>query len=154
VIEEATLRELDEIVLVSKIFYDEMDFEKMGLSWDWITVRERIKGWIKSESAYVGAYKENGNILGVGILVLTPAMYNYNELIATEIVWHSLPGLSSYKRGKIMFTLLDKMIAWAKSKKAKTINLSVSLFKRNIAAAKFLKRQGFLLREFYFNKEI
>lgn len=104
----AVQSDLDAIVEVSRIFYDEIRLDDVGYCFDEEQIRESYQRGIDKNEHYVLLYIENCQILGLFFFSIRSEHYYFrNRKFGSEIVWHSLPTLPKTKRLKVMLKVLD-----------------------------------------------
>ena len=98
--------DLDEIVAVSKQFYDEIELDSVGYRFHDERIRESYQKGIDQDEHYVLLYMEDCQIIGVFFFSVRDEHYYFkNKRFAAEIVWHSLPTLPDNKRLRVMMQL-------------------------------------------------
>ena len=152
-IRPAIIEDVSEIVRLCKEFYDEMEYAKLGHSFDDATAARTCEAWIESNTAEVFLATDEGRTIGVGGMVLVPGFMNLTERKAVEAVWHTLPTLSRHKRAKHFVELFKAMEGWAKWKGARTIHFSTAVSNGETVDG-FLCRNGYTLRERHYGKEL
>lgn len=84
-IRKAELKDIDSIKNLAKEFYEE-GLKEYGLSLDLETLDETIKKFITDHIALVA--QRNGEIVGAIGGMLTPSIFNKNQLIGQEVIWY------------------------------------------------------------------
>jgi len=108
--------DLDEIVAVSKQFYDEIEMDSIGYRFHEDRIRASYQQGIDRDEHYVLLYVENCQILGIFFFSVRDEHYYFTDKrFAAEIVWHSLPSLPPKKRLKVMMQLFDAGEMYVKS---------------------------------------
>ncbi len=109
-IRDDELKDLNTLVKISKLFYDEMNFDDIGYVFDENVIRGSYLKGIMFPKNYVILVHLTDNIIdGVIFCVIQDTtMYFKGKLFAQEIVWHSDPSLNPMKRIKIQKELLEE----------------------------------------------
>jgi len=146
----ARINDIDQMVIFLKKCFDEMEYAKVGYSYDIGTVRKTIKHCIETGVAIV--YEIKDRIMGIGLVFLVPSFMDANNIIAVEIAWHSDPDLDKRTRFKIMDKLLKGM---EKEIKKTGVNfLSIGSSEKYPSISKYLVKKGYKLNELIFRKEV
>ena len=146
----ATIDEIDEITLLLKRCFNEMEYEESGYSFDSTTIKEQLSYWIKH--GIVVITKHQNIITGIGIVFIVPTFMDKHNIHAIEAAWHSDPSLLTIQRGRIMYALLNKMEVETKKRGIRFLHVSTSiLFPFN---KKMFAKRGYNIVEFHHLKEV
>ena len=96
-------------------------------------------------------YSENGKVLGAGIFMLVPNLFNRKSYKVTEIMWDSSPHISRIKRGRVMISILNFMIKYYHGI-GDISRISIPL--KNKSVMSYLIKKGFRGKEVSFIKEL
>lgn len=107
-IRPAVPTDFEEIIAVSRLFYEEIKLDDVGYRFDEEQIRASYLKGLTEEDHRVLLYIEDCRILGLYFFnIRTETYYFKDRKYAAEIVWHSLPDLPPGKRLKVMLNLLD-----------------------------------------------
>jgi hypothetical protein len=122
-IEIPTIDDLDEILVVSRIWYDSMDFDRFGKHFDIETIKALWKDSLISPFQYdVLVAREKNAIIGAfGIVYKTTHTWFKGILQGYELVFHADPRLPRFVQGKVMMKLLNEMLPKMQSRNADAI---------------------------------
>jgi hypothetical protein len=151
IIRDMKTNDIPQALILLKEFYEEMEYEKRGFNFDVLTVSCALKAHVVSKETGTFVIENNGEIAGIGAVIIVPNFMDTNQKKAVEVVWHTDPKLSPYKRAKLFKDLHLHMEDWVKERGCNTFHISVE---PHSPAATFLERQDYKLREFCYSKEI
>jgi hypothetical protein len=123
VIEQPTIDDLDEIMEVSRVWYDSMEFDDCGKHFDPETIKALWKDSLLSPLKYdVLVARENNSIIGAfGIVYQTTHTWFKGILQGYELVFHADPRLPKFMQGKIMLKLLATMLPIMQTRNADAV---------------------------------
>lgn len=140
-IRDAKYRDIPQIVCFVEKICPELGYPFDAESVALTTMNILNNGW------YLRVYEQGGEILGLGGITVMPHYTDYRSLQAVEFVWNSKPGLSDYRRGKIMMELFEDMHQWTSQNGLPLIIGSRPT--KNNSLFKYLSRKG-QFHEFFF----
>lgn len=146
-------KDVEQVVALSELCYDEMQFDDYGYRFDKAHITQGFHEAVAQEKHICLIAEDKDTILGIIFFSLaTQTMYFKNRLIATEIVWHSLPSGSQILRTKVMDKLLKTSLYFLQEKGVKVLFCSSDA--RFTVPKQILDKNGFKTLSIYAVKEL
>ena len=144
VVRRPTLDDVPEMLKMSRVFYDEMDFDKFGWHFDEDVIgRNYIEAILNPEKFIVYIYVKEA-IQGIMFSsVVDTSLYFTGRKFAQEVVWHSDPKLSSFVRSKVMIRLLMATENELTRVGVKTLYVSTDLRDGYSGVSSYLEKKGY-----------
>ena len=152
-IREMQAKDILEVVTLLWAFHIEMGYSALGHSFHEATVGCTLQGWLGREDRVIFVMENDGNLVGVGAMMVVPSFMNATEMKAVEVVWHTLPSLSTYKRARYSIALFKQMESWARRKGARTVHFNTACSKET-GIDSFLETNGYRVTERHYVKEL
>ena len=152
-IREMQAKDVPEALELLRVFHTEMGYEALGHSFDERTVWGTLQGWLANRDSALFVVENHAGIVGIGAMMVVPSFMNVAEMKAVEVVWHTLPSLSQYRRAKYSVALFEQMESWARRKEARTVHFNTACSKET-GIDSFLESNGYRVTERHYVKEL
>ena len=101
---------------------------------------------------YMTVYEQDGQIIGMGVLMIVKCFTDGSDTRAIESLWHSNPALPAVKRAKIMMELKADMEAYAEEHGC-TLYLCPNMQGKSGKLAQHLEKEGYRMIEAIYHWE-
>jgi len=146
---EATEQDLDKIVTLGKVFFQETQYSKIGTEYDFDTIMSTCKKMITEPSGviFVEEDTQSGALLGMAACMTYTLYLNARHLTGSELFWYVIPVA---RHNGIGHKLLEGIENWARNKGCDS--LSMVTLRPGDPAAKLYERAGYTLSEVHYLK--
>ena len=145
--------DVDEVVRLVELFYDEMNFDSYGYRFDKQHITKGFHRASNEDSSICYVAEIDGELSGVVAFTLATQTWCFTDrLTATEIVWHSDPRCKPFLRAKMMNELLRTALLRIKEIGCRLVIVSTPI--ASAVAAKLLTKYGFNSPQMAFVKEL
>jgi hypothetical protein len=129
----------------------------MTFSWTYKDVLALLKRYVQGDlRKFTGCLKyiHEGNMAGIGIIIVSKFPWDERQLIAQEQSWHADPLLPGRLRGRIISALYNEMEKWAIDYGATIIKMQVPCSQDYEQLGRFFARRGFIRDSYVMYKEV
>ena len=132
-----------------KNFHENVNLAEFGIEFDKKSVLEALFKEVYRNDNYTVHIEDEGKIIGIAIMILTPSIMNKKHLKATEMIWHVDDRISKKKRvvaTKKMFSAIED---WIDRNSVDTAHISCPV---DNDIHKYLDKNGYKLAEYTYIK--